>query len=62
MFHLVSYKCFRLTNVYQNLGDFSINGDFTCRVTDYEELGDGFLQEMMGMPQPRVLVFEVVIA
>jgi len=31
-------------------------------VSDCEELSGGYLQGMMGLPLPRVLMFEVVIA
>jgi len=37
-------------------------GDFTLRVSDCEELVGVTHEKMMGLPLPRVLVFEVVIA
>ena len=36
--------------------------DFTLRVSDCEELVGVTHEKMMGLPLPRVLVFEVVIA
>ena len=50
------------TQFYHKFVNFTRMWGRLWRVSDCEELVWGYSQEVMGLPLPRVLVFEVVIA
>ena len=62
MFHLVSYCCIRRTQYITSIGLFYKEVGRLWRVSDCEELVGVTQKVMMGMPLPRVLVFEEVVA
>jgi len=47
VFHLVSYKWFRKTQLYNHLVEFTRTWELLGGVSDCEELSGGYSQEMM---------------
>ena len=62
MFHFVSYEWFMRTQYIPEFVRFYKKVGRLWRVSDCEELVEVTQKVMMGMPLPRVLVFEEVVA